>query len=162
MPYNIDGIVITVNNVKTLSKLGISGKSLRGTRALKFSPKQVTTIIQDIKLQVGRTGAVTPLAILKPIEIEGVTITRATLHNEDEIKRLGVKIGDTVVLCDLSSGKSSSYTLVDPREANPTKGKISISSPIGKVLLDKKVGQQVEVNAPAGIFKYYIKDVQHL
>lgn len=72
------------------------------------------------------------------------------------------KFGDTVVLCDLSSGKEYSYALVDPREANPTKGKISVASPLGKVLLDKEKGQTVQVVAPAGTFCYRIKDILSL
>jgi DNA ligase (NAD+) len=98
LPYLIDGIVITVNDNSLFQRLGVVGKSARGNRAFKFSPKQATTKVLDIKVQVGRTGAVTPIARLKPIEVGGVTITRATLHNEDEIKRLGVRIGDTVIV----------------------------------------------------------------
>jgi len=98
LPYQIDGVVLSVNNNEIFKKLGVAGKSPRGIRAFKFSPKQSTTNILDIKVQVGRTGAITPIAVLKPIKIEGVTITRATLHNESEIKRLGVKINDTVVV----------------------------------------------------------------
>jgi len=98
LPFQIDGVVINVNNNEIFQKLGIVGKSPRGVRAFKFSPKQTTTIIEDIKLQVGRTGAITPVAVLKPVEVGGVKISRATLHNEDEIKRLGVKIGDTVIV----------------------------------------------------------------
>lgn len=97
-PFLIDGIVINVNDNNLFQKLGVIGKSPRGARAFKFSPKQATTVIEDIKLQVGRTGAVTPVAHLKPVQVGGVTITRATLHNEDEIKKLRVKIGDTVVV----------------------------------------------------------------
>lgn len=97
-PFLIDGIVINVNDNFLFQKLGVVGKSPRGARAFKFSPKQATTIIENIKLQVGRTGAVTPVAHLEPVQVGGVTITRATLHNEDEIKRLGVKIGDTVIV----------------------------------------------------------------
>lgn len=98
LPFQIDGIVVNVNDNDIFQKLGVVGKSPRGARAFKFSPKQATTQILDIKLQVGRTGAVTPVAILKPIEVGGVTISRATLHNEDEIKKLAVKIGDTVIV----------------------------------------------------------------
>ena len=98
LPYQIDGIVINVNDNAVFKKLGVAGKSPRGARALKFSPKQATTRISDIKVQVGRTGAITPVAILEPVEVGGTTITRATLHNEDEIKRLGVKMGDTVIV----------------------------------------------------------------
>ena len=98
LPFQIDGIVVNVNNNALFQKLGVAGKSPRGVRALKFSPQQATTRILDIKLQVGRTGAITPVAFLKPVQVGGTTITRATLHNEDQIKRLGVKIGDTVIV----------------------------------------------------------------
>ena len=98
LPFLIDGIVINLDENSLFKKLGVVGKTPRGSRAFKFVPKQATTVIEDIKLQVGRTGAVTPVAHLKPVQVGGVTITRATLHNEDEIKRLGVKIGDTVIV----------------------------------------------------------------
>lgn len=98
LAFQIDGVVISVDNNIFFQKLGIAGKSPRGIRAFKFSPKQATTQILDIRLQIGRTGALTPVAILEPVRISGVTISRATLHNEDEIKKLGVKIGDTVII----------------------------------------------------------------
>ncbi len=96
--YQIDGVVINVDNNALFQKLGKVGKSFRAARAFKFSPSQAATKIEDIKIQVGRTGAITPIACLKPVKIEGVTITRATLHNEDEIKKLGVMIDDTVIV----------------------------------------------------------------
>lgn len=96
--YEIDGIVVIVNDNKIFNKLGIVGKAPRGAIAFKFPLKQATTIVEDIKVQVGRTGALTPVAYLKPVQVGGVTISRATLHNEDEIKRLGIKIGDTVIV----------------------------------------------------------------
>jgi len=98
LSFQVDGVVILVNNNICFDKLGIVGKSPRGVRAFKFQSKQATTEIRDIQVQIGRTGAITPVAILKPVKIDGATITRATLHNEDEIKRLGVKIGDTVII----------------------------------------------------------------
>ena len=98
LPFQVDGIVAVVNNNALFQKLGVVGKSPRGIRAFKFSPKQATTKIKAIKLQVGRTGAITPVAVLEPATVGGVIISRATLHNEDEIKRLGVKIGDTVIV----------------------------------------------------------------
>ena len=97
-PFQIDGVVVSVDSNQLFEKLAVVGKSPRGVRALKFPPKQATTIVKDIKLQIGRTGALTPVAILKPVEIDGVTISRATLHNEDEIRKLGVRIGDTVIV----------------------------------------------------------------
>ncbi|MDP3991095.1 MAG: NAD-dependent DNA ligase LigA [Candidatus Nealsonbacteria bacterium] len=98
LPFQIDGLVIGVNDNDLNQKLGVAGKSPRGLRAFKFSAKQATTKIKDIKVQIGRTGAITPVAILEPVQVGGVTVSRATLHNEDEIKRLGVKIGDTVII----------------------------------------------------------------
>lgn len=98
LPYEIDGLVVTINNNKIFEKLGIVGKAPRGAVAFKFPLKEATTIVEDISVQVGRTGALTPVAILRPVQIGGVTISRATLHNEDEIKRLGLKIGDTVII----------------------------------------------------------------
>ncbi|UZE93269.1 MAG: NAD-dependent DNA ligase LigA [Candidatus Nealsonbacteria bacterium] len=97
-PFQIDGVVLSVDNNQLFDKLGVVGKSPKGIRAFKFPSKQAATIIKDIKLQIGRTGAVTPVAVLKPVEIDGVVISRATLHNEDEIKKLGVRIGDTVIV----------------------------------------------------------------
>jgi DNA ligase (NAD+) len=98
LDYEIDGIVVIVNNNKIFEKLGFVGKAPRGAIAFKFPQAEAVTQVLDIKIQIGRTGAMTPVAILKPVQISGITITRATLHNEDEIKRLGIKIGDTVVV----------------------------------------------------------------
>jgi len=98
LTYEIDGIVVTINQNNIFKELGIVGKAPRGAIAFKFSPKEGTTIIEDVIFQTGRTGIVTPVAVLRPVEVGGVTVSRASLHNEDEIKRLGVKIGDTVVV----------------------------------------------------------------
>ncbi len=98
LPFQIDGVVVTINNNSLFEKLGSVGKAHRGMIAFKFPAKQATTVIEDIKVQIGRTGALTPVAHLKPVQLGGTTISRATLHNEDEIKRLGIKIGDTVII----------------------------------------------------------------
>ncbi|MFZ5559806.1 MAG: NAD-dependent DNA ligase LigA, partial [Patescibacteria group bacterium] len=98
LPYEIDGIVVIINDNAIFEKLGVVGKAPRGAIAYKFSPKEATTIIKEVIWQVGRTGVLTPVAVLKPVEVGGVTISHATLHNFDEIKRLGVKIGDTVIV----------------------------------------------------------------
>ncbi|MBI5148042.1 MAG: NAD-dependent DNA ligase LigA [Parcubacteria group bacterium] len=98
LPYEIDGVVVIVNENEIFEKAGVVGKAPRAAIAYKFSPRETTTVVEDIKIQVGRTGVLTPVAILKPAEVGGVTISRATLHNEDEIKRLEIKIGDTVVV----------------------------------------------------------------
>ncbi len=98
LEYEIDGVVVIVNDDRMLKKLGVVGKAPRGAMAYKFSPKESTTKVNDIIVSVGRTGTLTPIAVLEPVEIGGTTVSRATLHNEDEIERLGIRIGDTVVV----------------------------------------------------------------
>lgn len=98
LPYLIDGIVVQVNQGALFERLGVVGKAPRGAVAYKFPAEEVTTAVEDIIVQVGRTGVLTPVAVLKPVSIGGVTVSRATLHNMDEIERLGVRIGDTVTV----------------------------------------------------------------
>jgi len=96
--YWIDGIVVKVNERRYQEALGYTGKAPRFAIAFKFPAEQVTTVVEDIVLQVGRTGVLTPVAHLRPVLVAGSTVSRATLHNEDEIQRLDVRIGDTVIL----------------------------------------------------------------
>ena len=96
--YWIDGVVVKVNERKFQEALGYTGKAPRFAIAFKFPAEQVTTMVEDIQLQVGRTGVLTPVAHLRPVKVAGSTVSRATLHNEDEIKRLDVRVGDTVIL----------------------------------------------------------------
>ncbi|MBT4119986.1 MAG: NAD-dependent DNA ligase LigA [Candidatus Peribacter sp.] len=98
LPYDIDGIVIKVNDKRMQKDLGSTAKAPRWARAYKFPAEQKTAQILDIQLQVGRTGAITPVSHLSPTHLAGSTVTRATLHNADEIERLDVRIGDTVVV----------------------------------------------------------------
>lgn len=98
LPFDIDGVVLKVNDRKTQRDLGSTAKAPRWARAYKFPAEQKTAQVLDIHLQVGRTGAITPVAHLTPTLIAGSTVTRATLHNEDEIARLDVRIGDTVIV----------------------------------------------------------------
>ncbi|MDO8557518.1 MAG: NAD-dependent DNA ligase LigA [Candidatus Jorgensenbacteria bacterium] len=125
LPYEIDGTVIIINENRLAAAAGVVGKAPRGAIAYKFAPKEKTTIVKDIKIQVGRTGVLTPVAVLEPVEVGGVRISHATLHNFDEIGRLGIKIGDTVVvsragdvipqitkvLVDLRTGKEKKFTV---------------------------------------------------
>lgn len=96
--YWVDGVVVKVNERAFQERLGYTGKAPRFAIAFKFPAEQVTTIVENIVLQVGRTGVLTPVAHLKPVSVAGTTVSRATLHNEDEIRRLDVRVGDTVIL----------------------------------------------------------------
>jgi len=98
LPYEIDGVVIKVDSIVEQDKLGIKARSPRWAVALKFPPTQVTTVLKKIGLQVGRTGTVTPVALLDPVRVGGVTVSRATLHNRDEIIRKDIREGDTVIV----------------------------------------------------------------
>ncbi len=96
--YGIDGLVVKVNDLSLSAILGYTGKSPRGATAYKFPAERATTVVEDIQVQIGRTGVVTPVAYLRPVLIDGSTVQRATLHNAEEIERLGLMIGDTVVI----------------------------------------------------------------
>ncbi len=127
LPYHIDGLVIKANNFRHQNLLGSTAKAPRWAIAYKFPAEQSTSKVLDIEVQVGRTGALTPVAILEPTLVAGSTVSRATLHNEDEIERKDVRIGDTViiqkagdiipevveVITDLRSGKEKKFRMPD-------------------------------------------------
>lgn len=133
LPVGTDGLVINVNSNDDFAKLGVAGKAPRGAVAYKYPAETATTILEDIRVSIGRTGAVTPYAVLKPVVVAGSTVSRATLHNEDEIERKGLLIGDTVIIhkagdiipevvepiISLRTGKETKFEM--PKEINGVK-----------------------------------------
>jgi DNA ligase (NAD+) len=98
LPYEIDGVVVKVNSVGIQNELGFTSKSPRWAMAYKYPARRETTVVNDVVVQVGRTGVLTPVAVLEPVVVGGVTVSRSTLHNMDEVERLGLHIGDTVLI----------------------------------------------------------------
>jgi len=140
LEFEIDGIVVQVNDIPVFQKLGLIGKGPRAGIAFKFPPIEGVTKVLDIQLQVGRTGVLTPVAFLSPIMIGGAKVTRSTLHNKEEIKRLDLKIGDTVVIT--RSGDvipKILKVLTGLRLGNEKKFKMSSKCPLcnGKVIEDE-------------------------
>lgn len=98
LPFNTDGLVVKINNRKDFFDLGVVGKQPRAAIAFKYSPEEATAVVKDIVISIGRTGVATPVAVFAPVQVAGTTVQHASLHNADEIDRLDVRIGDTVVI----------------------------------------------------------------
>ncbi|MDB5204674.1 MAG: ligase LigA [Candidatus Taylorbacteria bacterium] len=147
--YFFDGIVVKVNEKKLQDELGYTGKAPRYAIAFKFKAEQVTTIVENITLQVGRTGVVTPVAELRPVLVYGSKVSRATLHNEDEIRRLGLKIGDTVILQKAGDVIPEVVeVLIDLRTGQEKEFKMPKNCPVCDSILEKKsIGSKGEGSA---------------
>jgi DNA ligase (NAD+) len=98
LPYHTDGLVIKINDRELFESLGTVGKNPRGAIAYKYPAEEATTIVKDIVISIGRTGAATPVAVFDPVVVAGTTVKHASLHNADEIERKDIRIGDTVII----------------------------------------------------------------
>lgn len=135
LDFGIDGLVITVNDNEVFDRLGVVGKAPRGAVAFKFPAEEATTKVKDIIISVGRTGVATPVAVLEPVDVAGSTVQHASLHNQDEIERKDIRIGDTViihkagdiipqvvrVLADMRSGKEKPFDMAKELKKLPMK-----------------------------------------
>lgn len=122
LPYNTDGLVIKVNDRKQYVELGIVGKQPRAAVAYKYAAEQATTLVRDIVISIGRTGAATPVAVFDPVSVAGTTVQHASLHNADEIARKDIRVGDTVVIFkagDIIPQVESVLTQLRPKDAKP-------------------------------------------
>ncbi len=162
LPYGIDGVVIKVNDLQLQERLGRTAKHVRWAVAYKFPAEQVTTVVEDISVQVGRTGALTPVAHLRPVQLAGSVVRRATLHNQDEIDRLDVRIGDTVVL------QKAGDIIPDIVEAMPKmrtgqekKFKMPVKCPICDSVVVKKSGEVAHYCQNKKCFAVAMEELYH-
>ena len=142
LPYEIDGIVIKVNQFNQQNKLGFTAKAPRWAMAYKYQAQQASTVLLEVQYQVGRTGAITPVAILKPVLISGTIVKRASLHNQDQIEKLGLRIGDTVFV-EKGGEIIPKIIGIDQDKRASFKGEISFISncPECKYPLTREVGE---------------------
>ena len=139
LPFGIDGVVINIDDTKTFENLGVVGKDPRGIIAYKYPAERATTVVKDIRVNVGRTGVITPLALFEPTSVAGSMISKATLHNFDQIERLGIKIGDTVVIEKAGDVIPKVIeVLTRMRTGKEKKFKIPKMCPVCGELIDKK------------------------
>jgi DNA ligase (NAD+) len=140
LPYEIDGVVIKVNSTALQNELGFTAKAPRWAIAFKYPAQQETTVVNNIIVQVGRTGTLTPVAVLEPVQVGGVTVSRSTLHNMDEIERLGVQIGDTVLI--ERAGEVIPHVLKVVKEGKPRKAfKMPAKCPVCGSAIHKAEGE---------------------
>lgn len=158
-----DGAVVQVNDLGTFRELGVVGKAPRGAEAYKFAAEEATTVVRDIEVSIGRTGALTPIAIMDPVKIAGTTVSRAALHNEDEVKRLDLRIGDTVIIHkagDIIPEVVRVLTKLRPKSAKPWR--MPTACPIcgGKVV--RREGEVVHYCANKTCFAIDREKVVHM
>jgi DNA ligase (NAD+) len=146
LPFNTDGLVVKLNDRKQYEKLGIVGKQPRAAVAYKYAPEQATTILKDIVISIGRTGAATPVAVFDPTVVAGTTVKHASLHNSDEIERLDVRIGDTVVIFkagDIIPQVQSVVMKLRPIKAEKFNFKKALTTQYPELKFDRPEGEAV-------------------
>lgn len=146
LPFNTDGLVVKVNDRAQYRKLGVVGKQPRGAVAYKYAAEQATTVVKDIVISIGRTGAATPVAVFDPVVVAGTTVQHASLHNADEIARLDVRIGDTVIIFkagDIIPQVKSVVTELRPKDARPTDFEAMLASQYPELEFDRPEGEAV-------------------
>lgn len=144
LPYEIDGIVVKLNSIIQLDQVGTIARSPRGMLAFKFPPRQGETQIEDILVQVGRTGALTPVAVVAPVSLGGATVRRATLHNQDEIDRKDIRIGDSVLIQRAGDVIPEVVkVLLEKRPPNTSRFEIPNRCPVCKSKAEKAEGEAV-------------------
>jgi len=150
-PFGTDGIVISVDDLSLQETLGVVGKAPRYMSAFKYPAERATTIVKDIRVNVGRTGVLTPLAIFEPTSVAGSTVSKATLHNFDQIERLGIKIGDTVVIEKAGDVIPKVIEVLDKmRTGKERKFKMPEVCPVCKIKVEKKVAGGLKSSSSKG------------
>ncbi len=146
LPFNTDGLVIKVNDRQLFDQLGIVGKQPRGAVAYKYAAEQATTVIKDIVISIGRTGAATPVAVFDPVQVAGTTVRHASLHNADEIARLDVRRGDTVVIFkagDIIPQVESAIVELRPKDATPINYQAELARQYPELEFERPEGEVV-------------------
>lgn len=162
LPYHIDGLVIKVNDYRHQKLLGSTAKAPRWAIAYKFPAEQSTSKVLDIEVQVGRTGALTPVAILEPTLVAGSTVSRATLHNEDEIQRKDVRIGDTVIIQKAGDIIPEVVEVIkDLRNGKEKKFKMPTACPVCGGEIDRPEGEVVSRCKNKGCYAVHQQQLEH-
>ena len=166
LPFNTDGLVIKINDRKLYDRLGIVGKYPRGAVAYKYPAETATTKVRDIVLSLGRTGAVTPVAVFEPVQLAGTTVQHATLHNADEIARLDVRIGDTVVIYkagEIIPQVQSVITGLRPADSRPYDFIRAMHRQYPELEFERPEGEAVwRVKNPGDVTTITVQTVKHL
>ena len=146
LPFNTDGLVVKVNDRRQYDELGVVGKQPRGAVAYKYAAEQATTVVKDIVISIGRTGAATPVAVFDPVQVAGTTVQHASLHNADEIARLDVRRGDTVVIFkagDIIPQVQSVIVELRPKKSSPIDFEKELSRQYPELEFERPVGEVV-------------------